>query len=105
MKNKLLGALGLLRKAGALVMGFEAVGEAAAKGKLHLIILAEDLSPKSARQMHIVGEKHNIEVVTAPIPIEEIGYLLGKRAGILGAANEGLADKVRMEISRVSEED
>ena len=105
MKDKLKGALGLLKKSGMLTMGFDPVAEAAAKGKICLIVLAEDLSPKSAKEIRYIAHKHNTDVVTAPVAMDEIWYLLGRRTGILGASNQGLADIVRRETSRVGEEE
>jgi ribosomal protein L7Ae-like RNA K-turn-binding protein len=105
VKEKLKGALGLLKKSGMLTMGFDPVAEAAAKGNIFLIVLAEDLSPKSAKEIRYIANKHNVDVVTAPVAMDEIWYLLGRRTGILGAANEGLAHIVRTEISRLREEE
>ena len=46
----LLGALGLCRKAGKLVMGFDAVAESVMKGKAFLVLTAADVSPRTARK-------------------------------------------------------
>ena len=44
-QNLMLGALGLCRKAGKLVMGFDAVAESVMKGKAVLVLTAQDISP------------------------------------------------------------
>ena len=47
-QNPMLGALGLCRKAGKLVMGFDAVAESVMKGKAVLVLTAQDVSPRTA---------------------------------------------------------
>ena len=49
-QNPMLGALGLCRKAGKLVMGFDAVAESVMKGKAVLVLTAQDVSPRTARK-------------------------------------------------------
>ncbi|MBC8422699.1 ribosomal L7Ae/L30e/S12e/Gadd45 family protein [bacterium] len=44
-KGKLLGLLGLARRAGRVVCGFDAVARLVAKGKRPLVIVATDASP------------------------------------------------------------
>lgn len=94
MKSRLLSTLGICRKAGKLVLGTDAVTEYAADGKLFLILLCEDLSPRSHKNMTIVAEKHCLAVCKAPITMDEIKHLVGKRSGIMGIADLGLANLV-----------
>lgn len=106
MENKLLSTLGICRKAGKLVTGFDAVAEAAAQGDLALILLAGDLSPKSGKEMRFVAAKHDTEVRSAPFAMEDIHRRLGKRSGILGVADQGLANTIKTYLeSRAVEED
>ena len=105
MKNKLLPLLGLCKKAGKLLEGFDAVREAARKDKVKLIVLAEDISPKSRKEAEYVAQQQNIPLFTAPFGMDEIGYRLGKRAGILALTDQGLADRIMSIASRLSEEE
>lgn len=94
-KDKLLSTLGICRKAGKLAMGFDTVAESAAAGGLALILLAEDLSPKSGKEMAFIANKHHIPIRTAPLRMEEILKRLGKRSGIIGVADQGLAGTIQ----------
>ena len=47
----LLGALGLCRKAGQLLHGYDRVQEAVLRGKVSLVLLAADASPRTARHI------------------------------------------------------
>lgn len=106
MDSKLLSTLGICRKAGKLVAGFDAVAEETVKGALSLILLAGDLSPKSGKEMRFVAAKHNIEVCDAPFVMEDIQKRLGRRSGILGVADPGLARTIKTYLeSHAVEED
>ncbi|MFR7460240.1 MAG: L7Ae/L30e/S12e/Gadd45 family ribosomal protein [Subdoligranulum sp.] len=48
----LLGALGLCRKAGKLLYGYDRVEEAVLRGKVSLVLLACDASARTAQHMH-----------------------------------------------------
>ena len=50
-KQKLLSAVSLCRKAGKLVMGFDAVRESVMSGKAWLVLLAADVSDGTAKRM------------------------------------------------------
>ena len=51
MHNKLLFALSLCRKAGALVMGFDTVKDSVNQGNACLVLLASDLSPATRERV------------------------------------------------------
>lgn len=111
MTDRLLSQLGLCRKAGRLVCGFDAVSEAIAKNTVFLVIAAQDLSPKSKKEIEYVAAKAAIEVIAAPATMDEIEWKTGKRAGVLAVADKGLAESVRKiltaqtAVNRVNEED
>lgn len=99
MKDKLLGTLGICRKAGKLIMGFDPVAEAIALDQICLVLLAEDLSPKSAKELVFIAEKKQVPFCTPPILMDEIWSRLGRRSGILGVTDQGLATAVRRIIA------
>lgn len=103
--ERLFSLLGICIKAGKLLTGFEAVREGAGKGRVRLILLARDLSPKSRKEMEYIAEKQSIPVHILPVAMEEIWYRTGRRAGILALTDQGLADLVNERLSRTSEEE
>ena len=61
-KDPLLGALGICRKAGKLLHGYDRVEEAVMRGKACLVLLACDASKRTTQQlfrgfMHSLGER------------------------------------------------
>lgn len=101
MRDRLLSTLGLCRRAGKLVWGFDAVAQAVAADKAELVLFVQDLSPKSAKEMRFLCEKKNITPHTAPVTMDEIWFRVGKRAGILAVCDQGLSHKITELISRM----
>ena len=50
-QRKVLGFISLCRRAGRLTTGMDAAVEKAEKGEAHLLLLAQDLSPRSAARL------------------------------------------------------
>lgn len=105
MNDKLLSLLGICRKAGKLAHGFDAAGDTLKKREAELILTAKDLSPKSKKEIEFIASKHNVDVISIPATIDEIGTKTGKRAGILSVTDKGLAKSLRDGLSRVNEEE
>jgi len=73
--------LGLLKKAGKIIVGRKAIKY---KKKIKLIILARDLSYRSKRDIQLFAEKNGIDIIIGPT-MSEIGKALGSRpVGIVG---------------------
>jgi ribosomal protein L7Ae-like RNA K-turn-binding protein len=93
--RKLLSALGICKKAGKLAEGFDPVAELAQSGKACLILTAGDLSPKSEKEVARIARGARVEHRRIDMTMDEIWSGLGRRAGILAVADEGLAGMVR----------
>ena len=97
--EKLLAALGLCKKAGELILGFDAVAGAITKGEAKLLALARDISPKSAKEIIRIAERHNTNYVYLPAAMEDIKRIVGKKAGILAVTDEGLSKSVAAKVA------
>ncbi|NLW79650.1 MAG: 50S ribosomal protein L7ae [Ruminococcaceae bacterium] len=98
MTDKLLGALGLARKAGKLRVGFDAVCDSAAQGEVVLVLLARDLSPKTAKRVHTRCVSP-CEVMAIHLTQQDIAAIAGKPAGVLGLADTGLAALCKKQLA------
>ena len=84
--------LGISKKAGKLVTGYDPVIEAILKNKIVMVMLSNELSEKNAAKIKNAAEKNNIPVKEINISMNEIAYALGsKPTGILGISDKGLA--------------
>lgn len=101
-----LSTLALCRRAGKLELGFDTVAQGVAsknpKKKVALVLTAEDLSPKSLKEMQFICSKHNMDISHLPAQMNELEKLLGKRVGIIGVTDEGLANMLKRSIERTA---
>lgn len=93
--NKLLSMISLSRKAGKLLMGFDRVKESIYGGAVHIVLTASDLSEKSRKEIAFICEAEDMPCLELPITMDELGWEIGKRTGILAVTEPGLAGKIR----------
>ncbi len=91
MKNS-LGTIGLCRRAGKLIFGFDAVKDEVMKpdSKISGVIIADDLSEKSAKEVRFICDKYGKTVSSPGVTMDEIKGVIGKYTGILGILDDGL---------------
>ena len=105
MKDKLLPLLGICRKAGKLIHGFDAVSDAVKNKTAKLVLVSCDTSPKTKKEIEFISSKINIKVITVPITMSDIEHKTGKRAGVLAILDDGLAKAVNEAAVRAGEEE
>lgn len=90
MDNK-LSTLGLCKKAGKLVGGFDPVAEEIKKPKSTAagILLANNVSEKTKKEVVFITEKFDKKLYILPFSMEEIGDVIGKKTGVLAVLDEG----------------
>lgn len=88
-----LSTLGLMRKVGCLVLGFDAVvREIKDPGsKIQGILVASDLSEKSQKELEYVRDRHRhgLEIVGLDADMSGIEGIIGKRTGIIAVMDLG----------------
>ena len=93
--NRLSGFLGLCRKAGKMVFGFDMTVEAIQKGTADTVFLSSDCSERTVRNIKRIAEENGTEVFTLPLTMDEIGYAVAKRAGVLCVCDSGFSKKIK----------
>ena len=89
--SKLEGLIGLARKAGKLTIGSDASREALVRDRVHLMILAEDVSPGSGRKIEGMAKDRGIPVIRFSSK-SVLGNLLGReKVAVLGILEESFA--------------
>ena len=96
--KKTLGLLSLCRRAGKLCTGMEAVLEKAGRGEAALILLAEDLSLRSAERLR---NRLPVEIPVRSLPctMQTLSAVTGKAAGIMAVCDENFACGIRAMLS------
>lgn len=96
MNSRVVSLLSICRKAGKLVVGFDTVKESIREGKAHLVVLAADLSPKTARQITFEAGRDpgSVRVLQLPETMFELSHILGRKAGVMSVTDAGLAGSI-----------
>ena len=95
--ERLLGYLGLARKAGRLVIGTEAVTETVRSGqrgrKPYIVFLAADVSDNTEKRIENGCTYYRVRCITLPIETYVLGHAIGKTGCIaaVGIMDEGFA--------------
>lgn len=103
MVNKLLSFLGLARRAGKLAMGNDPVLESIQKKEAKLLLAAGDLSPRTLRGIETAAQAGNVRLIQTGISMDELGFAIGKRVGILSVNDAGFADKIEQLCDGITE--
>lgn len=85
--------LGLAQNAGRLVWGSTAVERAVSAGKVDLLVLAGDASPRLVRRIHqaVTGSNFTIPIVAWGTK-QQLGMAIGKRdLGVIAVCDRGFA--------------
>lgn len=97
--NKVYGMLGISAKAGKVVAGTDIVIENMKKRKINLVIVANDASDKTKKEMKFKCDQYNVEIVFFG-DIDTNSKAIGKsNKAIIGILDKGLADSIRKLIS------
>lgn len=102
-KQKLLSAVSLCRKAGKLVMGFDAVQESVYSGKAYLVLLAADVSDGTAKRMGRACEDM-VECLRMPLTQIELCAISYKKVGVYSILDENLANLCKQYLAQEKEE-
>lgn len=104
MRARCLDLVGLARRAGQVVNGFEKVKEQLAKGQAALLIQARDAAPDGRDKLRALGR-----AVRADLPVIEIfdstelAAILGRDIVVhLTVAPGGLADRILLDSNRLA---
>ena len=89
--DKLLANLGLCRKAGKLICGFDAAVEAMENGEGYLLLTASEISPKTEKEIIYKAKSANFCVYKLPYIMADMELLSKKRVGIFAITDENLA--------------
>ncbi len=92
--NPAYDMLGLCRRAGKLVSGAQAVGDALKKGKAHLVLI--DASASEATKNALKNSCRGRNVAAEEIESQALGHAIGKPERMTAAVTDaGFADRIR----------
>lgn len=87
--------MGLCAKSGKIVSGMDAVCEDLNKNKVKLIIIAEDTSEKTIKNMKYLAEKKKVPIIVIGT-IENNSKIIGKEnKAIIGIKDKNISDGIK----------
>lgn len=98
MINKVNGLLGISSKAGAILAGTDLVLEEMAKKRVKLVIVAEDASEKTIKNIKYYCNKNKVEMFLYGT-IDNNSKSIGKHnKAVIGIKDQNLADAIKKVI-------
>ncbi|HAH79512.1 MAG TPA: 50S ribosomal protein L7ae [Ruminococcaceae bacterium] len=89
--DRILGLLGIARRAGKLALGADAAAEAVNARSARLVLLSRDLSPRTAGDVRARAEKCGVRAAGLRATMDELEAALGKRTGVIAVKDTGFA--------------
>ncbi len=100
MNRKVISYLGFAKKSGNLVAGVNTCTFAMAKGKVKLMILAEDISENSEKKIMKEIRKHGVKHVKYGT-IDEMSHAIGSSGrSVFAVCDRNFSDVILNEINR-----
>lgn len=94
--NNILSNLGICRRAGKLVSGFDAVCGLFSKNSSDIVVfLTSDASPKTVKEIKYHADKHKIEVIMIPVTKSDICNILNKSFAVLAVIDLNMANMIK----------
>ena len=95
MENKILGLIGLSAKSGRIAFGADSVKREMLKGKIKLLILAENSSERTKLKFKKIADEAKIPIIFF-VTISNISNAIGKtNKAILGIMDMNLAREIK----------
>ena len=96
--NKIYGLLGISAKAGKVISGTDIVLENISKGKIALVIVAEDASEKTKKNIKFFCEKENVDMIVFGDIFKNSKAIGKQNRAIIGVKDRNLAEALKKQI-------
>ena len=97
--NKVYGLLGISAKAGKVNSGTDIVLENIAKKKKSLVIVAEDASEKTKKNIKFFCEKENIDIIVFGNILKNSKAIGKENRAVIGIKEQNLAEAIKKQIN------
>lgn len=95
MTNKVYGLLGIASKAGKVISGTDIILEKLSRKKVKLVIIAEDASEKTIKNMKYYCDKEDVEIIIYG-NISENSKAIGKNnRATIGVIDKNLTEAIK----------
>lgn len=77
-----------------MTLGFDSAEKSVNEGKSCAVLLASDVSEKTAKEVRFFSEKKNVPVYGADYTMDDLFLSVGKKTGVVSVNDKGFADKL-----------
>ena len=98
IESKVYGLLGISAKAGKIISGTDVVIDAISKEIVKLVIVAEDISEKSKKNIKYFCEKQNIEMLVFGNIFNNSKAIGKQNRAVIGVKDLKLAEAIKKQI-------
>ncbi len=107
MNDKLTGLLGIARRAGHILIGFDAVRAALLAGRAQLVLLAADCSEKTDKELHFAAKDTHCPLIRVTADKATLAGALGLQKPIAAVAvdDRGFATAMLKHVGTDTKED
>lgn len=95
-KKRIMGFIGLCRKAGKLLIGHDTVKESIVKNKAVLVLLSADASDRLKQEAKSLVSDKNIKLIITPFSSDDFYSGIGKKSSIFSVTDKGFANKTEL---------
>lgn len=99
-QQKTINLLSICRKADKLVIGFDAVKDAALEGNVSCVLVTEDISQKTLKEVKFFCGNTGTDIVSLDMDSSEMFDVLGKEVVVAAVADFGFSKRFR-ELGKV----
>lgn len=93
MSDKILTLLGFASKAGKLSYGFDSVKTALSQSKSKLVLMANDVSHKSQKEVLFFSDRFKTQAkILEDYDMETVSHAVGRKCGIISVNDTSFAD-------------
>jgi len=97
-KTKLLGTIGLARRAGKLLLGEETILSALKKNQVNVVFLASDTGPNTTKRISDKTKFHGVQLITALSSDEMAGASGRKTLKVAGIGDKNFTILIQKAI-------
>ena len=90
--NRIIQLLTMCRRAGKLLLGFDAVKDANTAGKITFVLLSQDASPKTEKEIRFYCK--DVPIRRVSMTMDALAMFFRKRTAVLGVCDAGFSAKL-----------
>lgn len=94
-QQKTINLVSICRKSGKIIAGFDAVKDAAMEGNISCVLVTEDISMKTLKEVKFFCSNTHTDIVKVDMTKEDMFDTLSKEVVVVGIGDKGFANRFR----------